>query len=139
MHPFCWLLLYVTIETIHQKYTEKQFNIPFILWKRAFLYTKERQHQFPVVQREAYSLFFLKAHGYYSCSHPAQFLSGEIIPSKQKSYGLVSILWFTICPFSEAFSKVGTDYEKYVQSLKKVLARVLFRVALIAVIMPHLQ
>lgn len=92
MHPFCWLLLYVTIETIHRKYTEKQFNIPFILWKRAFLYTKERQHQSPVVQREAYSLFFLKAHGYYSCSHPAQFLSGEIIASKQKSYGLMSIL-----------------------------------------------
>lgn len=84
------LLCYYSNNTpeIHRK----EFSIPFILCKRAFKYTKERQHQFPVVKREAYSLFFLKAQGYYSCSHPAQFLSGEIILSKQKSYGLMSFV-----------------------------------------------
>jgi len=125
MHPFLLAhnCCYVTIATIRRKYTEKQFNIPFILCKRAFQHTKERQHQFPVVKREAYSLFFLKAQGYYSSSHPAQFRSGEIILSKQKYYSLMSSIWFTICPFSKAFSKVGRDCKKYIRSLKKVLAR----------------
>ncbi len=79
----------------------KQSTIPFILCKRAFMCTKEKQHQFPVVKRPILSSSS-KPRGCYSDSHHAQFLSGEIIPSKQKSYGLMSVLWFTICPFSKA-------------------------------------
>ncbi len=87
----------------------KQSTIPFIPCKRVFLWRKEKQHQFPVVKRPILSSSS-KPRGCYSDSHHAQFLSGEIIPSKQKCYGL--ILWFTICSFSKA-CKVGTDYKKY--------------------------
>ncbi len=99
---FFWLTIAATLlQQQYTGYTQKTIHHSFHSLQKSF-YVYKRKATSVSSCKEAYSLFFLKAQGCYSDSHHAQFLSGEIIPSKQKSYGLMSVLWFTICPFSKA-------------------------------------
>ncbi len=97
-----WLTIAATLlQQQYTGYTQKTIHHSFHSLQKSFYVYKRKQHQFPVVKRPILSSSS-KPRGCYSDSHHAQFLSGEIIPSKQKSYGLMSVLWFTICPFSKA-------------------------------------